>query len=377
MWQLAIRQIHHEPLRSALIVLAISAAVAMILILRGFEQGLYVQSERVVLDRGGQLIATQQGVRNFLAARSSLPQLSRAEVEAVDGVISASPITGFWIIHGPQGNKYPVLVLVYDTLGGPTHLLEGNQLTEATDVVIDIGLSKRAGLERGDPFVISDFEFRVAGITSGSSALFSSFAFISYDGMIDLFLESEIATDITTFPLLSFLLINVAPQFDPMEVAAAIERQVADVDVFTPQQLADNDVELGRQLFGPIMRVLILLSYCIGLLVIGLIIYSDVATRRRQFGIMKALGFRLSQIINSAVLQTLLLVLLAFPAGVLLAYACSEALEWSMPVYQVPVLDSSGLLQALLGVLLITLVACLLPIRMIARTDPVIIFQDE
>ncbi len=65
MLRLAINQLRNEWNRSLLTILAISASIAMILILRGFEQGLYAQSENVVLDRGGDLFLTQNGVSNF------------------------------------------------------------------------------------------------------------------------------------------------------------------------------------------------------------------------------------------------------------------------------------------------------------------------
>lgn len=377
MWWLAIKQFQHEIGRSSLTVLAISVAIAMILVLRGFEQGLYVQSERVVLDRGGELILTQSGVANFLAVRSSLPQLTRSEVEAVNGVKAAHPLTGFWVIYGPAGNKFPLLLLVYDSLGGPTHLIDGHPIKSARDVVIDVGLAKRFDLKPGDPLIISDFEFQVAGVTSGSSALFSTFAFVSYDGMIDLFLESEIAPDISTFPLLSFLLVETEQDAIIPEIAARIEQQVASVDVFQPESLANKDVALGKELFGPIMNVLITLSYIIGMLVIGLIIYSDVSSRRRSFAVMKALGFRLFAIASSVMSQTFLQIMVAFPLGVLVAYTTSIIIEWRMPVYQVYVTDPSGLVVVFIGILLMLLAGSLIPLRLISRTDPVIAFQVE
>ncbi len=377
MWILALKQLKHDKGRSSLTVLAISAAIAMILVLRGFEQGLYKQSESVVLDRGGQLILTQSGVSNFLAVRSSLPQLTRSEVEAIDGVVTAHPITGFWVIYGPEGNKSPLLLMVYDTLGGPTHLIEGKPIKDGRDVIIDAGLSKRFNLRPGDPLIISDFEFTVAGITSGSSALFSAFAFVSYDGMIDLFLESEIAPDISTFPLLSFLLVETEEGISLDEVAERIEQQVLTVDVHKPQVLADNDVALGKELFGPIMNVLIILAYIIGMLVIGLIIYSDVGLRRRNFAVMKALGFNILSIAKGIITQTSILVLFAFPLGVLLAYLTGKGIELNMPVYLIDTLNFNGLGKVLFGVVLMMLIGSLLPLRMIARTDPVIAFQAE
>lgn len=377
MWKLAVKQLRHEWSHFGLTILAISAAIAMILVLRGFEQGLYVQSESVVLDRGGDLILTQSGVSNFLAVRSSLPQLTRAEVEAVEGVKIAHPITGFWVIYGPESNKFPLLLLVYDTLGGPTHLIDGRPIQNARDIVIDVGLSKRFDLKLGDPLIISDFEFRISGITSGSSALFSTFAYVSYDGMIDLFLDSEIAPDISTFPLLSFLLVETTEGQDTATVAKRIEENVPTVDVFRPKSLAKKDVELGMELFGPIMTVLIMLAYIIGMLVIGLIIYSDVSQRRRNFAVMKALGFKLSQIAKGIIWQSLILVFLAFPIGVLLAYLTGKGIEQNMPVYLIEIMDPDGLLKVLLGVLFMMLLGSLLPLRMIRRTDPVIAFQAE
>jgi len=377
MFRLAVRQIVHEPLQASLMALAIGVAIAVTLVLRGFEQGLYVQSESIVLDRGGQLILTQAGVSNFLAVRSSLPQLTRQRVEAVEGVAGAYPLTGFWVIYGTEGNKFPLLLLVYDQLGGPTHIVEGRVIRDGRDAVIDMGLSKRFGLKPGDPLVVSDFEFKIVGITSGSSALFSTFAFVTYDGLIDLFLESEIAPDISTFPLLSFLLVATKPGADVDRVAQAIEETVPDVDVFRPQQLANNDVELGAELFGPIMNVLISLSYIVAMLVIGLMVYADVSARRRTYGILKALGFRMAQIARAVLAQVHLLMLAAFPLGVALAYLVGSGIEWAAPVYRVYVLEPMGLIKTFLGVVAMLIVGGLLPLRMIARTDPTIAFQGE
>ena len=377
MWRLALQQILHDRVRSGLTTLAICAAIAVTLILHGFEQGLYVQSKKVVMDRGGQLFLAQAGVANFLAVRSSIPQLTRAAVEEVEGVDEAHPITGFWVIYGPEGNKFPLLLVVYDQLGGPPNIIEGQPIRAGRDVVIDIGLAKRFGLKPGDPLVISEFEFRVSGISSGSSALFSTFAYVSYDGLIDLLIESEIAPDISTFPMVSFLLTQLDKGADLMTVGNRIEAQVPEVDVFAPQQLAAKDVQLGEELFGPIMGVLISLSYIIGMLVIGLIIYSDVSARRRSFGILKALGFRLSHIARGVLMQTLLLVIVAYPLGVGFAYLVASAIEWNMPVYLVHVLDGPGLIKTLLGSFIMGLLGSLLPLRMIARTDPMLAFQVE
>jgi len=152
---------------------------------------------------------------------------------------------------------------------------------------------------------------------------------------------------------------------------------VPEVDVYSAQQLAQNDRVVGEELFGPIMGVLVGLSYTIGLMIIGLIIYSDVSSRSRSFGVMKALGFHLSHIINSVAIQSCILVVIAFPLGVLLAQTTASIIEYQMPVYMVHVLDPVGLWYAFIGMVVITGVGSLLPLRMIARIDPLLAFQVE
>lgn len=377
MWRLAFRQLTLEKTQSVLIALAIGAAIAVILVLRGFEQGLYAQSRDMVINRHAQLFVTQAGVSNFVAVRSSLPQLTRQRVEAVSGVAEAHPITMLQVLYGPEGAKLPLVLIVYDTFGGPTNIVQGGTIRGGRDIVVDAGLSETFGLRPGDPLVVSDFEFRIVGVTRGSAALFSPFGFVSYDGMIDLFLESEIAPDISTFPLLSYLLLELSPGAEPSTVARAIEAQVPEVDVFTPEQMAQSDVALGRELFGPIMGALIALAYVIGVLVIGLIIYADASNRRRGFAVMKALGFRVPQLLAGILVQTLLLLLVAAPLGVLLAFIIGRSIETFAPVYRLNVLEPFGLLATLGGVVLIALAGSLLPMRMIVRTDPVLALQEQ
>jgi hypothetical protein len=376
-WHLAYRQLTAEPLRSALTACAVAATIAVILVLRGFEQGLYAQLEAAVTTRGAPLFVAQAGVSNFIAVRSSLPQLARERVEAVAGVGEAHPVTGFFVTYGPEGNRTPVYLLVHDTLGGPVRIVEGDPIRAGRDAVIDAGLAKRYGLRPGDPLVISDFRFRVAGITRGQSAMLTPFVFIGYDGLIDLFLESEIAPDLSTFPLLSFLLVELAPGAQAKAVAQAIERAVPEADVLTADELAAKDVALGRELFGPIMGALIGLAYLIGILVVGLIVYADTIARRRAFGVMKALGFRLRHMLAAVAAQTLMLLVLAWPLGVGLAFAVATGIEALAPVYRVYVLEPAGLAWALAGVLAMALAGAALPLRVVARADPTIAFQGE
>lgn len=377
MFRLAFRQLCDEPPRSGLTVLVVSAVIAAILVVRSFEQGLYAQSRAMVLDRGADLVVAQAGVANFVAVRSSLRQLSRVEVEAIPGVAEAHPITSLPVIYERAGHKTPIYMIVYDTLGAPPHLVVGHLPAESPEIVVDRALARKFGLEIADSLVLFDFTFRVSGIADNSSAFFMPFAFTSYDAMLDFMLESEIAPDLSTFPLLSYLLVELEPGAEPRKTAAAIEEGVTDVSVYLPREMAINDEEMTRNLIGSIMGLLIGTTYAVGFLVVGLIIYAEVRGRQRDFAVLKALGFQRRQLASTVAFQTALILLAGLPASAALAWGTAEVVERLAPLYRLPVLEASGLLRTFGGSAVMALFGGLIPLRMINRIDPLIAFARD
>ena len=61
----------------------------------------------------------------------------------------------------------------------------------------------------------------------------------------------------------------------------------------------------------------------------------------------------------------------------LLALAVGTGIEWNMPVYRIHILDMVGLSKTFFGLVLMVIIGGALPLRLIARTDPVIAFQAE
>jgi hypothetical protein len=100
-----IRQLLYDPVRTGLTSLALAAIVAVILLLEGFLEGVIEQSRNAVLNRGADLIVTQSGIKNLTLARSILPQSTRADVEAIEGVRVADPLTGIPVIYAQPGQR--------------------------------------------------------------------------------------------------------------------------------------------------------------------------------------------------------------------------------------------------------------------------------
>jgi putative ABC transport system permease protein len=351
--KLVSRQLQADPVRTVLTSFALAAVIAVILIFEGFLEGVVEQSRDAVMNRRADLIATQSGIKNLTLARSVLPQSARSEVESVDGVIAAHPLTGIPVIYEQAGVRAPLLLLVYDTSGGPHEIVAGQPISDPRGIIVDLSFARKFDLAPGDPLVISDFEFTVSGITEGAAAFFSAFGFVRYDDLIDFYFESDLAADISTFPLLSFLLVDIADESSPADIAAEIERTVSSADVFLPTQIAGEDEALARTLLGPIIGLLVAAGYISGALVTGIIMFATVNSRRRSLGVLKALGFSGRYLAASVIAEALILI-----------------------AYRVPVTVPAPLLRTAAAAIVFGIIGALMPVRSIRRLDPSVVFRS-
>jgi putative ABC transport system permease protein len=373
---LVFRQLRFKPGRTILTVLAIAAVIAEILILEGFLAGLYDQLRTAVLNRGGDLVVTQAGISNFIATRSILPQVSRLQVEEIEGVKVAHPLTGISAIYERDGRRTPIIVLVYDTAGGPTEIVAGEDNPVDRGIIIDRAIANKYDLSPGDPIRISDFDFTVSGVSTNRSAFMTPFAFITYDDLIDFYFESDVAADIATFPLLSFLLVEVEPGARALTVAARIEEGIEAADVFLPDDLAQRDENLGREMLGPILGLLLVVSYGIGVLVVSMFMFSAVHDRLRTLGVLKALGFRQRMLGAAVVLEALVLTLVALPIGILLAVVAAGVIDKIAPVYLILATEPAAVARTAAACLVFATIGAFVPVRAIANIEPAIVFRS-
>lgn len=211
------------------------------------------------------------------------------------------------------------------------------------------------------------------GVTEPTAALWTLFVFSNYDALIEFYFETDLGADLTAFPLVSLLLIRLEPGARPESVRGSIEEAVAAVDVFTPRELAANDVRLGRTMLGSILQVLIGVAYLTGLLVLGLFMFTTVEGRRRDLGVLKAIGFSNRSLLGSVVWETAMIAVLALPVG--LAMGISVLVNHVAPLYLVLPTRPGPLYSAVGACAVFVVIGAVVPLRAIGRLEPGEVFR--
>ena len=125
---------------------------------------------------------------------------------------------------------------VLDDRGGPWRLADGRAVRADDEVVVDEVLAERHGLDVGDALGVGGHDFRIVGLSAGTSTTMTGFVFVSH-AAADALLGAEGTT--------SYVLVGTK---SPSTTAARLRD--ADLTVFTRQQLAKNDRELTAGIFG-------------------------------------------------------------------------------------------------------------------------------
>jgi putative ABC transport system permease protein len=250
-------------------------------------------------------------------------------------------------------------------LGGPPSMARGDAYPGEGEAVIDESISDRYGVDIGETIAVVGRPLRVVGISKGGNFIFWQAVFVDYAEAERLLEQDGLAT---------FLLFKLD---DPREAAAfagAVEAQREDLLAATDHEFATATRErvLGELL--PIISVVFVLAFIVGLAISGLTIYTATVEKAREWGILKAVGFKNVFLYRVVIAQSLVTGGTGFVAGTGLA-----ALVAPFAADFVPQLVLLTKWQDVLGIGAVTLVmatlAAYIPVRRLALVDPIAVFQ--
>lgn len=343
-------------------VAGVGLALMLILLIDGLWAG--VRSRVTVYeDRvGADLFVAQPGTRNFIGAVSVLPADTVDVVAADPDVEWAAPVRGLFSILDLHGRKVPAYLVGSEPgrQGGAWDLSSGRLPQAGNEAVIGTVLARRHDLAVGGAITILGRDFRVVGTARGADAFMVSFVFVTHAATDELLR----APGTTSYV--------IARTDHPDAVRARLAAK--GFAVLDPAQLRENDLALSTRAFEAPMRVILGVAFLAGSSVIALTAYTSIAERRREYGIVKAMGAGRGRLTAIALGQTMMLAGGGIIAGAIF-FAVGRALVTSARPQFAIVLTSSAVVRAVVAAVLMGIVAAAVPARRLARLDPATAYQ--
>jgi len=309
----------------------------------------------------------REGTTDFLVAASVLPlegldeQLSR-----IQSVEQWSPLIVRPMAATKDGSEIDVELVGFDTesgMGGPVRIEEGKEVPGPGEVIVDEALSRRSGVKVGDTIAAGGRDWRVVGKSSGGDFVTAATIFVALDEAQEMLQMEGFAT---------FFLLKMSDR--PAMWARIIQDQQPGILAITSDDFAaaTRDRILGDVI--PILTVILILAFIVGLAVAGLTIYTATVEKAREYGILKAVGFTNGYLYRVVFEQSLVTGLLGFTVGAGLTLLLAPFAQDFVPQFVVFV-RWQDLLAVAGFTLLMVILAAYIPVRRLAAIDPVAAFN--
>ncbi|MEX1172059.1 MAG: FtsX-like permease family protein [Chloroflexota bacterium] len=368
---IAWRNLTRERTRLAISAGGVAFAVLLILLLRGLYSGFLDQATEYVRSVDADLWVAQAGTPGDFSHSVSLQPADRAaQIRSVESVRRVTPLLGRRVRLGSNGGGSGGHVDVYllgidpaTGVGGPPAMEQGRRIPGRGEIVVDRVLAQNQGLEVGDSVDVGGVELRIVGIARGGNTIVSQFAWATAK-------DAEQALGLTD--IVNYFLVST--QGSPRTAADAITRSVEGTRVFTKAEFAEANTEIITESFLPIILVLVVIAFAIGTAVIGLTIYTATLEKRREYGVLKAIGFSNRRLYGVVWQQTFIASAIGLVLGAVLTWGVASLVEGLLPSFVVTLGAGDVALVAAVSAGM-ALVASFLPMRPVARLDPAQVFR--
>lgn len=369
MFLLARRNLLSEPFRLLASAGGVALSVFLISLLLSMYRGWDEKIGGFVEGSGVDVWVARQGTTDFLSAASIVPADTGDSLELLGNVSGWNPLIVRPMAAYTEGGESMDISLIgfqgSGGLGGPPGINAGEALPGDGEAVVDKSISDRYGVDIGDTILVVGHPLRVVGLSEGGNFVFWQAVFVDYEGAERLLEQKGFAT---------FLLFDLQDPDTNGAFAERVESERPDLQAATSAEFAEATREriLGELL--PIISVVLVLAFIVGLTISGLTIYTATVERAREWGILKAVGFRNSDIYRVVLAQSVATAATGFFAGALLAflfapYADDLAPQLILTTKWYDVFGVGGLTLAM------AVLASFVPVRRIGRIDPVAVFQ--
>lgn len=373
MWSLAIKTLLADRGKLLMALLGVIFSIVLMNVQGGLFIGL-IQKASMLVDQGQADIWVGHRDMHNVDFPRDVPRRWVDRIRATPGVVRAEPyVIGFTDMTLPSGGFEGTTVVGVDRaslLGNAWNITRGDasNLYENDGIIIDdCDDDKLEYPQVGEVRELGGKKARVVAKSYGITGfLVTPYVFTTLE-RAQRYLQKPPST-------CSYFLVQVDSTADVQQVCNAISDRLPEVTVLTRRQYSAVSINywLTRTGLGISFGAAALLGLIIGLVIVGQTLYALVLDRLPEFGTLKAIGARDSQIYTILFLQAMLLAVLGSILGLAAVFAVKQFLSNPRAPIDVPYwlsLGSFGL------VLMICLLSSLLPYLKIRQVDPLSALQ--
>jgi putative ABC transport system permease protein len=381
------KNLFSEKTRLAISVGGVALSVLLITLLLSLYRGWDEKVGGFVEDSDIDIWIASEGAKDFLAAASLLP-IDDPQLQQVRDFLDNDPNIEQWsplVVRQMEGviveidddeeklgKSMNLQYIGYEAetgLGGPLEIVDGRGDPEGSEVVVDEALRKRYGMDVGDTLRAGGEDWEVIGVSSGGDFVATQTVFVEYEEARDAL--SMVGQ--TTFVVLDMKDGTDLEQFrtDFQDAQPLVADKVV---IYTRDEFATNTRDRILSNVLPILLVVLLLAFIVGLAVAGLTIYTATVEKQREYGILKAVGFKNGYLFRAVLEQSIVTGFLGFIIGVGLTLLLSRFASNFVPQF-VTYVQIQDIAFVAIATLLMSAIAAYIPVRRLATIDPVAVFK--
>jgi putative ABC transport system permease protein len=353
---LPLLELRRQPSRFVVATVVLAFLATLLLFLGGLLDGLYLGSTGAIRAQQGDVIVYSESARDsFLRSRITAEQ--RAQVEAAEGVEQVGGI-GFVLL----GAKVPgeteianVAVAGYETppRGVPVPPADGQGIADSR--------LEDAGASKGDVILVGSAEtpIEIIGFVDDTSYLLQSSVWVNLPTWRAVQNanrpDSTVADDVVQALVVSGSG-NLTESIDTATGGATKSLTRDDAVLALP------GVKQQRDTFNQIIYS----TLVVVLAVVGLFFSLLTLERLGLYGVLKAIGASTRRLFAGVVLQAVIVAVIAFVVGALLAIAAALALPSDVPLQLTP----ARFVSTAIGLLVAAVLGSAVSLRKVTKVDP-------
>lgn len=360
--KLVFTNVIHRPVRALVSVLAISLEVMLILLVMGIATGMIQDNADRQENLGADLIVRPANAPPlfFTTGSTIIPEAVAETLARLDSVREVTPILFLAQLRGGWSTIYGIDLPSFEAVAGSLEFLEGRRFSgpESREAIIDDRHARSKGLAVGDRFDLKGQSFQVVGIyRNGIGGRI-------YVPIRSLQTITDKAGQASTF---------LATLYDSGQLQAAmaqIRDLVPNINVTSMREWVSL-LRNGRPpAYTTFITGVIGLAISIGSFACFLSMYTTIAERTREIGILKSLGARKGYIVSLVMMEILVLCLAGLLVGFLLTFLGVQLLRFLYPA-QILSIPPLWVVYTVLFVSVSGIIGGLYPALKAAAGDPV------